>query len=279
MRSSKEIRQEAWRIVMNTTWPRKILCNAFVLYLILIGAVIAISAIYCSAGIQTWESFREAQEAARRAGLEMTVPSIAEACRMTCASLCSSFIQQILQGILAFGIATTLVKCIRNDSANWFSAAFSGFKRPFGLLGLTLLIALKVFLWALLFIIPGIIAAIRYTFAMYVKAEDPEMGASDCIRRSCELMDGRKMKYVMFCLSYIGWAILTIAPIFIAFAVCQPDSKAEEVSVAMGVTMGVCFVVTFLMMIFTSIYMAIGSAVFYRDAKAELYGPRDNFTV
>ena len=43
--------------------------------------------------------------------------------------------------------------------------------------------------------------------------------------------------------------------------------------------MGIGFIATFALLIFTSIYAAIGMAIFYRDAKAELYGPRDNFTV
>lgn len=279
MRSCKEIRQEAWGIVMNTTWPRKILCNTFVLYLLVFGVAITISIIYDKAGIQTWESFREAQQAAQRAGLTLTVPSTVEACRMTCASLCSWFIRQIVQGIFAFGIATTLVKCVRNDSMNWFSAAFGGFKRPFGLLWLTTLVGLKVMLWALLFIIPGIIAAIRYALAMYIKAENPEMGAGDCIKRSCEIMDGRKMKYAQLMLSYIGWTILALSPLFVVGVICAAGGKSESISIAKGVTMGIGFIATFALLIFTSIYAAIGMAIFYRDAKAELYGPRDNFTV
>lgn len=272
MRSSKEIRQEAWDIVMHTTWPRKILCNGFVLYLILLGAILAIMALYEHAGIQTWDSFREAQREAQRAGLDMTVPSTAEALRMTCAGFFESFIRYIVQGIIAFGIATTLVKCARNDSKDWFASAFGGFKRPFGLLGLTMLIGIKVILWMLLLIIPGIIAAIRYRFTMYVKAENPGMGAGDCIRRSCEIMDGRKMKYVAFCLSYIGWGLLAIAPLvvaIIAFAACR---DAEDDCTVFGLIGVVGVIATLAMAVFTGIYSAVGQAVFYRDAKAEVEG-------
>ena len=63
--------------------------------------------------------------------------------------------------------------------------------------------------WALLFIIPGLIAAYRYQLTGYILAENPEMGANDAITRSKELMKGNKWR--LFCLdfSFIGWDILS----------------------------------------------------------------------
>ncbi len=71
-----------------------------------------------------------------------------------------------------------------------------------------LLQGLYVILWTLLFIIPGIIAAYRYSMTSYILAENPEMGASEAIDRSKELMKGNKWR--LFCLhfSFIGWGIL-----------------------------------------------------------------------
>ena len=63
--------------------------------------------------------------------------------------------------------------------------------------------------WMLLFIIPGLIAAYRYSLTSYILAENPEMDANDAITRSKELMKGNKWR--LFCLdfSFIGWAILS----------------------------------------------------------------------
>lgn len=71
-----------------------------------------------------------------------------------------------------------------------------------------LLQGLYVILWTLLFIIPGIIAAYRYAMTSYILAENPEMGASEAIDRSKEMMKGNKWR--LFCLhfSFIGWEIL-----------------------------------------------------------------------
>lgn len=71
-----------------------------------------------------------------------------------------------------------------------------------------LLQTLYIFLWTLLFIIPGIIAAYRYAMTSYILAENPEMKAGEAIDRSKELMMGNKWR--LFCLhfSFIGWGFL-----------------------------------------------------------------------
>ena len=63
-------------------------------------------------------------------------------------------------------------------------------------------------LWSLLFYIPGIIKAISYSQAMYIAAENPEIGALEAINRSKALMNGHKMELFMLMLSFIGWIIL-----------------------------------------------------------------------
>ena len=68
--------------------------------------------------------------------------------------------------------------------------------------------AVFVFLWTLLFIIPGIIAALRYAMTNYILAENPEMGAMEAIDRSKELMDGNKWRFFCLGFSFIGWEIL-----------------------------------------------------------------------
>lgn len=61
--------------------------------------------------------------------------------------------------------------------------------------------------------IPGIIASIRYYFALYILKDNPEVGVFEAIRQSKELIDGYKMKFFLFQLSFIGWAILAIIPL------------------------------------------------------------------
>lgn len=75
---------------------------------------------------------------------------------------------------------------------------------------LNLLITLKVLAWSLLFVIPGIVAAYRYSMATYIMAENPNMQATEAIERSKTLMDGRKGDLFCLDLSFIGWALLAV---------------------------------------------------------------------
>ena len=69
---------------------------------------------------------------------------------------------------------------------------------------------LFTFLWMLLFIIPGIIAAYGYSMANFILAENPDLSPREAIKRSKELMDGHKFELFRLWLSFIGWDILTV---------------------------------------------------------------------
>ena len=276
MRSCSEIRQDAWNILTGSKWGWKILLNGVLLCAIMVAALFGLEYLFEVAGIQTWESFREAQLAAKRSGVDLAVASGHEALRMTFASGFSMFVQYIFQGIISFGMCVTLLKCIKNDSQEWFSGAFGGFARPLEMFWLTMLMMIKIVLWALLLIIPGIIACFRYALAWYVKAENPEMSANACIKRSSELMDGRKWNFVILGLSYFGWFLLAVLPIIVASGIMGASraglQAGEEVSpdiVSLLVVCGSIFV-SVVMFAFVSVYVAIGKAVFYRDTKAEV---------
>ncbi len=68
---------------------------------------------------------------------------------------------------------------------------------------------LKIFLWSLLFIIPGIIKAYEYRMVPYILAEHPEMSYSEVLEASSRMMDGQKMNAFILDLSFIGWEILS----------------------------------------------------------------------
>ena len=273
MRSCEEMRQDAWKILTGSNWGWKILLNGIVLYAILIAVVIGLKYVFEAEGIQTWESFREAQREAKQSGVDLAIASGHEAMRMTLASGILAFVKYLFLGIVAFGMVTTLLKCIKGESRGWFSGAFGGFARPFEMLSLTILMIFKVFLWSLFLIIPGIIACLRYALAWYVKAENPDMSANDCIKRSCELMHGRKCHLVVFGLSYINWYMLVfIAALFVSISVLGIQDANAAPDLVSVLVAGGSVAVTIAIAVFVCIYAAIGQAVFYRDAKAEVDG-------
>lgn len=66
------------------------------------------------------------------------------------------------------------------------------FKLAFKSIPLTLLMGIKIFLWSLLFIIPGIIKAFAYSQAYYIKADNPSWSSGQCIKHSIKVTQGRK---------------------------------------------------------------------------------------
>lgn len=67
-----------------------------------------------------------------------------------------------------------------------------------------------VFLWSLLFVIPGIIKGLAYSQSMFILKDHPEFTANKVITESRKLMDGYKWKFFLLQLSFIGWGILSI---------------------------------------------------------------------
>ena len=68
--------------------------------------------------------------------------------------------------------------------------------------------SLKIFAWALLFIIPGIIAAIRYSQATYYLAQDPSLTVVEAVKKSKDAMKFRKWDYFRLELSFLGLSLL-----------------------------------------------------------------------
>ena len=81
---------------------------------------------------------------------------------------------------------------------------------------------LYIFLWSLLFIIPGIVKSYAYALAEFIAMENPEMSASDCLRLSQERMDGHKKELFLLDLSFIGWHILCMFTFGIGYLFIAP---------------------------------------------------------
>lgn len=69
---------------------------------------------------------------------------------------------------------------------------------------------LQIFLWALLFIIPGIYKKYQYYMVDYILAETPQMPWQEVLSRSKEMMEGQKWNTFVLDLSFILWHMLSI---------------------------------------------------------------------
>lgn len=99
---------------------------------------------------------------------------------------------------------------ISRESPYGLETLFTGFNNFIPSLILNLLVSIFTFLWSLLFIIPGIIAALRYSQAFFILAENPTMSARDALNRSKEMMRGHCGRLFFLQLTFIGWAFLCL---------------------------------------------------------------------
>jgi len=129
-----------------------------------------------------------------------------------------SILRIILGPALSVGLIAYFLALHRSQNPV-FSVLFSKMQFLWRCLGMYLLIGLFIFLWSLLFIIPGIIAAYKYSMAPYILADNPEIDAFEAIRRSKEMMDGHKLRLFYLQFSFIGWFILSIVAISILYAI------------------------------------------------------------
>ena len=86
-----------------------------------------------------------------------------------------------------------------------------------------------MFLWSLLFVIPGIVADYSYSMTDYILAEHPDMTASEAIAASKAMMAGNKWRLFCLNMSFIGWALLSIFTLGIGILWLNPY---QNVSVA-----------------------------------------------
>lgn len=138
-----------------------------------------------------------------------------------------SIVSLIIGGPIYFGVAAYFLKLSRYQPVE-FSEMFSGFSLFKTNFILHLLLAIFIVLWTLLLIIPGIIAAIKYSMAYYILNDNPEIGGLEAIRRSTEMMNGHKMRFFQFWLSFLGWFILGIATFGLGMIYAVPYYRAAK---------------------------------------------------
>ena len=117
----------------------------------------------------------------------------------------------LVTGAMDLGLTLFFLAMFRRQIVG-IGDVFLGFERYGKALGLFLFQGLFILLWSLLFIVPGIIAAIRYSQAFFILADDPNKGIRQCMDESKMMMRGNKAKYFCLSLSFIGWGILASIP-------------------------------------------------------------------
>lgn len=97
---------------------------------------------------------------------------------------------------------------------------FDGFKLAGAAIRTGFMQAICILLWSLLLIIPGIIAALRYSQAFYLVATRPGLAGGEALRSSSDMMKGHKGRYFMLSLALLLVGILVNLP-YLAYVISQ----------------------------------------------------------
>lgn len=156
----------------------------------------------------------------------------------------------ILQVLLVFpfhvGVCRFMTKSV-DDRANVKEIAY-GFDHSYKNVIKTMFhYDIRVALWYLLFIIPGIYKQYQYRMVPYILAEHPDMPYREVLQRSAVLMSGHKWKAFLLDLSFIPWHILGL------------------------ITCGIVEI------FYTAPYQALTSAALYRRLSVPEYAPQNPF--
>lgn len=118
-----------------------------------------------------------------------------------------SVVVSLLGFVLEAGWCLYLLGVRRGEKME-YGTLFDGFSFAGKLIALNLVMIIFITLWSMLFVIPGIIAAYRYRFAVLNLCENPELGVMEALNMSKAQTSGYKGQLFMLDLSFLGWAIL-----------------------------------------------------------------------
>lgn len=122
----------------------------------------------------------------------------------------------VIAGPMALGLAIFYLNIAKNKDAR-IEHIFDGFKNFGTSFAAAIFSTIFIILWSLLLVVPGIIAALSYSLAFFIIAEDDNIGAMDAISKSKEMMKGHKMELFIMYLIFMGMAILCLFTLGIGF--------------------------------------------------------------
>lgn len=153
-----------------------------------------------------------------------------------------------------------------------YASLFDGFSFAGKVIGLELIVFLFTYLGLMLFIIPGIVIAYRYSFAIYNLCLNPELGIMEALNLSKQQTNGYKMQLFTLQLSFLGWAFLAAAPQSIGEALqfAMPSTLTAILALVLSLA-------TLAAQVFLNPYMHLSNAGFYLQATTP-FAPEEETT-
>ena len=120
----------------------------------------------------------------------------------------------LLTAVLGAGFSLYCMAVRRGERAEYLTL-FDGFSFVGKLIALTIVETVFIMLWSMLFVVPGIVAAYRYRFALYNLYENPGIGVMEALDMSKRQTWGYKSQLFALDWSYFGWLMLASLPMLV----------------------------------------------------------------
>ncbi len=135
-------------------------------------------------------------------------------------SVSSSF-ALITGGPIMYGQYNYFLKLTRKEPTE-LNDLFCGVNRFKDTLIEYIFMTLKILLWSLLFIVPGIIKWHAYAMTWFILLDNPNMEGGQAHKQSAEMMKGHKMELFKLQLSFFWWYVLIFLTFGLAAYYIQP---------------------------------------------------------
>lgn len=200
MLKSKELRVKAWKSLKGKYW------KAFLVVLVL-GVLVSIGT-----GLVSYaQSMTDLVSMADPSQLDSTMQLGAVVITVAALVLCivGLLISIFVGNAATVGMSYYFIK--NTDSKPSFADAFHGFKVKYRRnVGTLFVAAIKLVLWSILLVIPGIIKSYEYAIIPYILADDAEISSKDAFKKARAMMKGNKWRLFKLNFSFIGWYLLCI---------------------------------------------------------------------
>lgn len=168
-----------------------------------------------------------------------------------------------IEAAFSLGLAMFILNFIRAGKIS-IELIFGGFEKFIKAFLMNLVMSIITVIGLILFIIPGIVFALMYSQAYFIMADNPELGAMECLKRSRIMMIGNKGYLFGLIFSFIGWALL--ASISIVFG----KYIIEDMMIANPVVQMLITIVLEIPMYFVLAYLQVTNGIFYELATGHI---------
>lgn len=133
--------------------------------------------------------------------------------RMPATPLAVFFYMILFSGVFKLSECLYALTYIRNRKAD-YRALGESLSYYIKALIVFIIQVLLISFWTFLFIVPGIIAALNFSQAFYILADDPDKKASEVLMESKMMMYGNRMSYIRLLLCYVPYYLIAYIPAF-----------------------------------------------------------------